>query len=270
MMPELYTIDELARSTALSRRTIYYYVSRGLVPPAGRGRGAKYGDEHYWRLLLIRALTDLGVPLDLIQRHVAATPLEHAKLLVGPMIPLADLRSALQQETRSIRRKLEPTSELDITNLGLEDPVALRHRLAILEEQLGRVEDEQRRARETLYRNLVSAGESPGSLPFREPAGASGGKGVRGDDLRECIGDLKHLIGELEPLVKSLAQRLPDEVWPSKGDFHQVSVIVLQSGEEEKRGGDGEAGNPETHDLVRRITQAVAAWRDELERKKVK
>jgi len=41
-----YTIDELTALTGFSRRTIRFYVEKGLVePPAGRGMGGFYGES---------------------------------------------------------------------------------------------------------------------------------------------------------------------------------------------------------------------------------
>ncbi|MEI6874164.1 MAG: helix-turn-helix domain-containing protein [Spirochaetota bacterium] len=46
-----YTIDELVDLTGLQRRTIRFYVEKGLLePPAGRGRGGFYDAEHLARL----------------------------------------------------------------------------------------------------------------------------------------------------------------------------------------------------------------------------
>ncbi len=50
-----YSIDELTRMTGINRRTVRYYVQRGLIPPpAGRGRGRHYGEEHLDGILRIQ------------------------------------------------------------------------------------------------------------------------------------------------------------------------------------------------------------------------
>lgn len=60
-----YGIEELARLTGLTRRTIRYYVQIGLLQaPFGKKRAAYYGAEHLERLLKIRRLTANHVPLE--------------------------------------------------------------------------------------------------------------------------------------------------------------------------------------------------------------
>ena len=69
MSPETrYKIEEIERLTGLSRRLIYDYISRELVPPAlGSGKGAYYLDEHYDRLRLISLLRRMGFRLERIE-----------------------------------------------------------------------------------------------------------------------------------------------------------------------------------------------------------
>jgi DNA-binding transcriptional MerR regulator len=51
----LYTMDDLVGITGLPRRTIRFYIERGLLdPPAGRGRGGFYDASHVARLLEIK------------------------------------------------------------------------------------------------------------------------------------------------------------------------------------------------------------------------
>jgi DNA-binding transcriptional MerR regulator len=59
------SIGELARLGGVTRRTVRYYVQRGLLPaPEGRGRGSHYTREHLDTLVRIRRLQEKGVPLD--------------------------------------------------------------------------------------------------------------------------------------------------------------------------------------------------------------
>jgi DNA-binding transcriptional MerR regulator len=63
-MDRRYGIDELAELGAVSRRTVRYYVQRGLLPtPTGTGRGAHYTREHLETLTRIRQMQEAGVPL---------------------------------------------------------------------------------------------------------------------------------------------------------------------------------------------------------------
>jgi DNA-binding transcriptional MerR regulator len=59
-----YGIKELAELGGVTRRTVRYYVQRGLLPtPLGTGRGPHYTPAHLERLIQIRQLQETGVPL---------------------------------------------------------------------------------------------------------------------------------------------------------------------------------------------------------------
>lgn len=61
---DIYNIETLASLSGLSRRTIHYYVQRGLLePPEGGGRGSFYTDSHLRSLKRIQELASQGVPL---------------------------------------------------------------------------------------------------------------------------------------------------------------------------------------------------------------
>lgn len=73
-IPNIYTIDMLAEESGLNRRTVRYYIHRGLVPPPfGKKRGSYYTDLHLNRLLLINKLADQGVPLVKIAKTLNCT-----------------------------------------------------------------------------------------------------------------------------------------------------------------------------------------------------
>lgn len=60
----IYGIDELADRAGVSRRTVRYYVQRGLLPaPTGVGRGKHYTEAHLARLVRVRELQEQGVAL---------------------------------------------------------------------------------------------------------------------------------------------------------------------------------------------------------------
>jgi len=66
-----YTIDELLQMTGVTRRTVRFYVQRGLIPPpAARGRGRHYGKEHLAGILRIQKLKRAGKRLDDIKEEV--------------------------------------------------------------------------------------------------------------------------------------------------------------------------------------------------------
>jgi DNA-binding transcriptional MerR regulator len=57
MMNKELTISELEERSGVSRRTIHFYVKEGVLPPpAGRGGGARYNEEHLVQLSVIRDL----------------------------------------------------------------------------------------------------------------------------------------------------------------------------------------------------------------------
>ncbi len=59
-----YAIGELAQLGRVSRRTVRYYIQRGLLaPPTGVGRGRHYTQRHLDTLIRIRELRESGLPL---------------------------------------------------------------------------------------------------------------------------------------------------------------------------------------------------------------
>ena len=70
-----YGIEELAERGGVTRRTVRYYVQRGLLPtPLGTGRGPHYTPAHLERLIHIRKLQETGVPLAEIAARLDGVP----------------------------------------------------------------------------------------------------------------------------------------------------------------------------------------------------
>ena len=68
----LYNVDELAKRAGVSRRTVRYYIQRGLLPPpSGLGRGKHYTKSHLATLTRIRELQEDSVPLEVIAERLA-------------------------------------------------------------------------------------------------------------------------------------------------------------------------------------------------------
>jgi AcrR family transcriptional regulator len=67
------TISELERDSGVPRRTIYYYVRIGLLPPAQKSSPSRalYTDEHVGILREIEALRDEGLPPAAIRSRLA-------------------------------------------------------------------------------------------------------------------------------------------------------------------------------------------------------
>lgn len=72
---ESLTIDELARRSGITVRTIRFYAGRGLLPPPRlRGRTGLYGADHLARLELVSELSALGFTLAAIESHLERLP----------------------------------------------------------------------------------------------------------------------------------------------------------------------------------------------------
>jgi len=86
-----YGIRELVQASGISRRTVRYYVQRGLIPPPeGAGRGHYYRPEHLEKLLAIKELQDRGLGLEQIRsRFDGGGRMEPAVELPTPEIELA-------------------------------------------------------------------------------------------------------------------------------------------------------------------------------------
>lgn len=69
---DLYGVEELAERAGVSRRTVRYYVQRGLLPaPRGLGRGKHYTQAHLAALVRIRELQEAAVPLEEIAERLS-------------------------------------------------------------------------------------------------------------------------------------------------------------------------------------------------------
>ncbi|MFJ8300026.1 MerR family transcriptional regulator [Streptomyces sp. NPDC094447] len=70
----LWSIGELARRAGVGVKTVRYYSDRGLLPEAERSSGGhrRYGAGALDRLLLIRSLRGLGLPVPEVERVLAA------------------------------------------------------------------------------------------------------------------------------------------------------------------------------------------------------
>jgi len=73
LVAEEYRIGELAEKSGLSKRTIHYYLNRGLLPPPrGAGPRSFYTRGHLLRLELLKELQTRYWPLDKIREHLNA------------------------------------------------------------------------------------------------------------------------------------------------------------------------------------------------------
>ena len=70
--PKKFTIDDICALVEMNRRTVRYYIQKGLVDrPEGVGKGASYSHAHLEQLLAIRKWKTAGLSLDRIQDILA-------------------------------------------------------------------------------------------------------------------------------------------------------------------------------------------------------
>ena len=75
-----YKVSELAEKAGVTKRTIHYYISKGLLlPPEGSGVNSVYNDEHLNRLLLIKKLQSEYMPLNKIREYILENPKEEIR-----------------------------------------------------------------------------------------------------------------------------------------------------------------------------------------------
>jgi len=71
MKKKTYSISELASKAGVTKRTVHYYVSRGLIPPPkGSGVYSTYNQDHLYRILLIKYMQDQYLPLQKIKEAI--------------------------------------------------------------------------------------------------------------------------------------------------------------------------------------------------------
>jgi DNA-binding transcriptional MerR regulator len=72
MTDAIFDIQRLITESGVPRRTIYFYVQQGLLPPPqGAGLAAYYTEEHLLRLRLVPVLRQAGLRLDDIRERFA-------------------------------------------------------------------------------------------------------------------------------------------------------------------------------------------------------
>jgi DNA-binding transcriptional MerR regulator len=82
--PSEYIISELEEASGVSRRTIHYYIARGLLPPPdGAGLAARYGETHLLRLRLIEVLKRASLRLEGVREMLDAMSPEDLRRLTG-------------------------------------------------------------------------------------------------------------------------------------------------------------------------------------------
>ena len=82
----IYGVEELAERAGVSRRTVRYYVQRGLLPaPLGVGRGKHYSEQHLVTLVRIRDRQAEGVSLEDIAARLQGVDVAHKPARSEPL-----------------------------------------------------------------------------------------------------------------------------------------------------------------------------------------
>lgn len=127
----MYTVDQLAAASGVSRRSIYNYVERKIVSaPIRRGRRQVYTEDHLIVLHAIRLLGRMGVPMWQIERLVTTRDASAVRDLVRPVEPVAAQLDEAEDRVAQLRDKVTVSpDQLDLADLGLDDPIWLRREL---------------------------------------------------------------------------------------------------------------------------------------------
>ncbi len=84
MAKNTYDIQELSGETGVPRRTIYFYVQQGVLPPPqGAGLAAHYTEDHLLRLKLIPVLRQQGLRLDEIREKFQGMSIDEMRQVAG-------------------------------------------------------------------------------------------------------------------------------------------------------------------------------------------
>ncbi len=114
-MERRYKIQDLVQVSGIPRRTIRYYVQRGLLPaPLGSGRGHYYTQDHLQRLQRIREMQRAGRSLD-----------EIGVLLDEPVVEASDEAPVLRSAPRDGDRAPDPVDLDLVTRVRLAEGVEL-------------------------------------------------------------------------------------------------------------------------------------------------
>ncbi len=123
--PGYFNIEVLAEKTETTRRTIRYYVQRGLIPkPEGGGRGHYYTDEHLERIKQIQRLSAQGVPLEVIKRLLSGseeTEVAKSEVVSHMLMKVEEPAPPINHKSQWIRINIGADVELTFRQGALSD-----------------------------------------------------------------------------------------------------------------------------------------------------
>ena len=103
-----YKVSELAQKAGVTKRTIHYYISKGLLmPPDGSGVNSSYNDSHLERILLIKKLQAEYMPLNKIREYILESKDSNDQECNIPA-----LQTSLQNN-KSVEKTFTPMTESD-------------------------------------------------------------------------------------------------------------------------------------------------------------
>jgi DNA-binding transcriptional MerR regulator len=223
--PETYDLSGLAAASGVSKRTIRYYQTEGLLPrPGKKGRDAVYTTDHLERLTLVGELRDRGLTLQTIGELVSS---DHPTTTVSEWLgvdatltaPWSDDRprtmtnDELVDQVRVYGHErpgligelraagyVQPQSDGDWI---VTSPTLLHHALRL--QQAGIDVDITARVRDLLRRRLAKAVDDTVKL-LVDRTGAGFAGAASAEELETAIGALRPVAREMSSLI--LAQEV--------------------------------------------------------------
>ena len=119
----MWTVTKLARSCGLSRTTVLYYESIGLIEAAARTQGnyRRYGEKDVSRLRQIRGYRDSGLTLADIRTLLNEPEAGASAVLRRRMLEIGTEIETLRSHQRAIARLLHVQSNLETTEMVTKD-----------------------------------------------------------------------------------------------------------------------------------------------------
>ncbi len=105
-------IGELARISGVDPKTIRFYERAGLLSPKRQGRFRIFSKAEAERLVLIRSLRNLGVPIKAIKTILASEPLNKQNSSSGTYHILEEHLSSLQRRREELNSNISTISKL--------------------------------------------------------------------------------------------------------------------------------------------------------------
>lgn len=135
------TVTALARRCGVSRSTVLYYESIGLLPPTHR-TGANYrvyGEAHLDRLRQIRAYRDAGLEVADVKALLDGHPGDAAQVLSRRLVEIDAEIVRLRDHQRAIARLLPRTGAIEDDEMMTKDKwVAIMRATGFSDQDMGR------------------------------------------------------------------------------------------------------------------------------------